>query len=226
MGSSAFELGGCRPTAKRRESRLSLSATSNDFQLWFWSRVERILHRHVVYWTGNKGGLIEPSKDKSDMQIAKPNRAAHTHRLHLPAAPENVFPLFCPVRETEWADGWSPTLVVSSCGVVERDCVFITEDKRTSAIWYVMRHDPDNFFLEMLKIVPGVTACRLNIQLGSHGTGCTADISYTHTSLGPAGDELVAGFTAEHYQKFMRAWEDALNYFLATGRLLREHSSK
>jgi hypothetical protein len=74
----------------------------------------------------------------------------------------------------------------------------------------------------MLKITPGVTACRLNIQLSPEGDGCMAEVTYAHTSLGPAGDELVAAFTAEHYQQFMQSWEEALNHFLTTGCLLRD----
>jgi hypothetical protein len=156
------------------------------------------------------------------MHIAKPKRATHTRRLRLDAPAEKVFPLFCPVRETEWADGWSPDVVISSCGIAERDCVFLTSDKRGSAVWYVTRHEPEQFLVEMLKITPGATACRLNIHLGNEGTGCIADVTYTHTSLGPAGNDLVAAFTAEHYQEFMQGWEDALNHFLTTGTLLRD----
>lgn len=156
------------------------------------------------------------------MHITKPNRATRTHRLRLRDSPEQVFPLFCPVREIEWADGWSPDLVLTSCCVAERDCVFITSDKRGSAFWYITRHEPENWFVEMLKIAPGVTACRLNIQLGKEDAGCIADVTYTHTSLGPTGDELVAAFTTEHYQKFMQSWEEALNYFLTTACLLRD----
>ena len=156
------------------------------------------------------------------MNITKPNRATHTYRLRLRAWPEKVFPLFCPVRETEWADGWLPELVISSSGVAERDCVFTTSDKRGTAVWYITRYEPENWFVEMLKIAPGVTACRLNIQLCKEGARCIADVTYTHTSLGPAGDELVAAFTAEHYQKFMQGWEEALNHFLTTGCLLRD----
>jgi hypothetical protein len=154
------------------------------------------------------------------MHIAKPNRATHTYRQRLCASPERVFALLCPVRETQWADGWSPELVISSCGVAERDCIFVTPDKQATAIWYITRHEPEKLFVEMLKITPGVTACRLNIQLSEEGAGCIADITYAHTSLGPAGDEFVAKFTAEYYQKFMQAWEKALNHFLTTGRLL------
>ena len=154
------------------------------------------------------------------MYITKPNRATHTYRLRLRAWPEKVFPLFCPVRETEWADGWLSELVISSSGVAERDCVFTTSDKRGTAVWYITRYEPENWLVEMLKIAPGVTACRLNIQLCKEGARCIADVTYTHTSLGPAGDELVAAFTVEHYQKFMQGWEEALNHFLTTGHLL------
>lgn len=151
------------------------------------------------------------------MRIIKPYRATHTYRQRLCAPPERVFPLLCPVREIEWADGWLPDLVITASGIVERDCVFITPDKPNKAIWYVTRHEPENWFVEMLKIVPRGTACRLQIQLTRNGDGCFADITYSHTSIGDAGDEFVAGFTADFYQKFMQTWEKELNHFLSTG---------
>lgn len=158
------------------------------------------------------------------MRITKPNRAAHTYRQRLHASPAKVFPLLCPVRETEWADGWLPELVISVSGIAERDCIFLTPDELGTAIWYITRHEPEKLFVEMLKILPGVTACRLSIQLSPDGAGCFADITYSHTSLGPAGDEFVAKFTVEHYQKFMQVWEKVLNHFLTTGcRLSDDH---
>jgi hypothetical protein len=151
------------------------------------------------------------------VNITKPNRATHTYRQRLLAPAARVFPLLCPVREAEWADGWMPELVVTSSGVAERDCVFTTADGRAKAVWYITRHEPEKWFVEMLKIVAGLTACRLQIQLSPNGDECLADITYSHTSIGPAGDEFVAGFTAAYYQKFMQEWETALNHFLKTG---------
>jgi hypothetical protein len=158
------------------------------------------------------------------MRITKPNRATHSYRQRLHAAPAKVFPLLCPVRETEWAEGWLPDLVISSTGVAERDCIFITPDKPGSAIWYITRHEPERWFVEMLKILPGVTACRLSIQLSANGDECFADITYSHTSIGSAGDEFVANFTADYYQTFMQVWEKALNHFLTTGDRLSDSS--
>ena len=154
------------------------------------------------------------------MRITKPNRATHTYRQRLCAPPARVFPLLCPVREAEWTEGWLPDLVISSSGIAERDCIFITPEESGKAIWYVTRHEPQNWFVEMLKIVPGVTACRLEIQLTKNGDECFADVTYSYTSIGGEGDEFVARFTADSYQRFMEIWEKELNHFLKTGSRL------
>ena len=155
------------------------------------------------------------------MQIISPIRASHTYRQRLLGPAAKVFPLLCPVREMDWAEGWDPEKVISASGVAERNGVFLTPDKDGSAIWYITRHEPDTGFIEMLKILPDVTACRLQIQLSENGSECFADITYMHTSLGPAGDDFVAKFTAEYYRQFMEVWEKALNHFLQTGERLK-----
>ena len=188
---------------------------------------ETAVGRDHIGWSNlpSKQSIFFRGKSQTAMRISNPNRATHTYRQHLLAAPSKVFPLLCPVRETEWADGWLPEVVISVSGVAERDCVFLTPDKLGTAFWYTTRHEPEQWSLEMVKILPGVTACRLNIQLSEADFGCAADVTYTHTSLGPAGDELVAGFTAEFYLHFMQSWERALNHFLTTGCLLRDENA-
>ena len=68
----------------------------------------------------------------------------------------------------------------------------------------------------MLKITPTVTACRLTIQLRPAAEGSEADITYTHTSLGPKGDEFIASFTEAFYRAFMQEWESQVNLLPAT----------
>lgn len=151
------------------------------------------------------------------MKIVKPKRATRSYTQHLVAAPNAVFPLLCPVREADWIPGWDPLLVVSASGLAERDCVFTTAAEPADATWYVTRHELETGFVEMIKITPEVTACRLTIQLRAVGAGSEADVTYTHTSLGPRGDEFVASFTEAFYQAFMRDWESRLNHFLKHG---------
>jgi hypothetical protein len=72
----------------------------------------------------------------------------------------------------------------------------------------------------MVKITPGVTACRLIIRLYPSGSGCNAVVTYSYTSLGPEGNKFVESFTEDCYREFMRAWEAELNTYLSTGRKL------
>jgi hypothetical protein len=154
------------------------------------------------------------------MRITRPVRVSRTYTQHLAGTPETVFPLLCPVREADWIEGWNPDLVVSATGVAEADCVFTTAAPPAPAIWYVTRHEPHNGFVEMVKITPSVTACRLTIQLAPAPCGCSAQVTYTHTSLGAAGDAFVEAFTDAHYLTFMQDWEARLNHYLRTGQAL------
>ncbi|HEY9023518.1 MAG TPA: hypothetical protein VIP05_04390 [Burkholderiaceae bacterium] len=155
------------------------------------------------------------------MKIVQPNRVTRTYTQHLMAPMEAVFPLLCPVREADWIPGWDPSLVVSSCGVAELDCVFVTASAQgADAIWTVTRHEPHAGFVEMLKVTPEVTVCKLTIQLHPTAGGCKADVTYAHTSLGPRGDELVASFTEDHYRRFMQEWEAQLNHYVRHGTAL------
>lgn len=148
------------------------------------------------------------------MKIVPPLRVTRTYTQHLAAPSASVFPLLCPVREAEWIPGWDPRLVISASGVAESDCVFVTAAEPADAIWYVTRHEPCGF-VEMIRITPEVTACRLTIRLRDAGGRCEADVTYSHTSLGPRGDAFVASFTEEHYRAFMQDWETRLNRYLA-----------
>ena len=160
------------------------------------------------------------------MNIRPPNRVTHSYTQRLIAPPAAVFPLLCPVREADWIEGWKPLLVLSVSGLAEPDCVFVTDARPYDAIWYVTRHEPERGFVEMIKVTPEVTACRLTIQLRPSGTGSEADVTYRHTSLGPQGDIFLAAFTAEFYVQFMREWEERINHYLKHGRALHSSSQE
>lgn len=153
------------------------------------------------------------------MKITPPIRVKHTYIQTLTAPPETVFPLLCPVREAEWVDGWDPRLVISESGVAEPDCIFIMPGPPHEAIWVVTRWEPQNFLIEFLKVTPGVTVGRIDIQLQPGEAEQTlAKVSYAYTALSEAGERFIEQFTAEHYTTFMQAWEAELNYFLTTGQ--------
>lgn len=157
------------------------------------------------------------------MNIAKPHRVIRSFTQNLTAPPDQVFPLLCPVREAEWVNGWHPRLVISTSGVAEPDCIFITAAGPQEAIWMVTVHDPENHHLEIIKLIPGIVVGKIVIRLAPTSGGCSADISYSFTSLGPDGDRVVSEFTQEHFDEFMLTWETELNHFTATGERLTEN---
>jgi hypothetical protein len=154
------------------------------------------------------------------MRIDTPKRAVRTYTQTLTGNPSQVFPLLCPVREADWIDGWDPVRVLSHSGVAETDCVFVTAAQPQNAIWCITRHEP-NRFVEMIKITPEFTACKLTIAVRASGSGSQATITYMHTSLGPDGDAFVDSFTEKYYEKFMRDWEARMNHYLKEGTALR-----
>ena len=116
--------------------------------------------------------LRNPKPAIKALNVRAPNRVAHTYKQRLSASPSRVFPLLCPVREADWIDGWNPILVLSQSGYAEQDCVFVTDAKVHDSIWYITRHDPARFFVEMIKITPSVTACKLTIRVRPAKPGC------------------------------------------------------
>lgn len=157
------------------------------------------------------------------MDIATPNRVSRSYTQRLVAPPSAVFPLLCPVREAEWIDGWDPLRVLSHTGVAEPDCVFVTAAApHDDAVWVVTRHEPGAGVVEMVKVTPKVTACRLSIRLRALDAGCEATVTYTHTSLGPAGDDFLRSFTEAAYRATMQDWERRLNHYLQHGAMLRD----
>lgn len=159
--------------------------------------------------------------------ISKPQRVKHSFTQLLKGAPEQVFPLLCPVREADWIPGWTTDWVISDSGVAEQDCIFQTPSRPGSggaaSIWIITRYDADAFEVEMFKVTPAFTVGKLQISLSAQGeTATNATIAYEFTSLGPLGDEYLEGFTAQWYESFMRVWERQMNHYLDTGKLILE----
>ncbi|MCG8619265.1 MAG: hypothetical protein MI802_23845 [Desulfobacterales bacterium] len=155
------------------------------------------------------------------MIIDAPKRVTHSYVQTIEGTPEEIFPLYCPVKETLWCEGWDPVAVYSGSGVVEPDCVFTTEENGIESAWYVTVYDFEQGQVEMVKHTPGVTILKLIIKIEPvSGKKTRATISYGLTSLGRSGDEVLKAFTKESYDRDMAAWETAMNHYLKTGEML------
>ena len=151
------------------------------------------------------------------MKITKPKRVSHTYTQKIKAIPSIVFPLLCPNREVDWVNDWLPDEIISNTGLAELDCIFTTTNDEGKAFWIITKYDPENFMLEIVKIVPESFVTNIRIKLNENEKGSDLIVTYQITSLGKKGDKKVKGFTEKHYKDFMEAWERELNFFLITG---------
>jgi hypothetical protein len=151
------------------------------------------------------------------MNIRPPNRVSRSYTQTIHAPPSEVFPLLCPVRETEWVNGWNPLMVLSHSGVAEPDCIFTTPSVPEDALWMITAYDPVGLSLEIIKLIPRVVVAKIEIRLSEAGEGTSAEVSYTYTSLGDYGDAVLEDFSENDFTAFMRTWEEELNHYLRTG---------
>jgi hypothetical protein len=155
------------------------------------------------------------------MKVEPPTTVSRSFTQTLCAPPDEVFPLLCPVRETEWVNGWRPSLVLTNSGGGEPGCIFVTPDVPQDGVWVMTDFDRERHVVEILKVIPGVVVGRIEVRLRPHGEGeSQADITYSYTSLSDYGTEMLEGFTEAHFVSFMETWENELNHFLTTGTKL------
>jgi len=154
----------------------------------------------------------------------KAKRVARSYRQTINAIPKTIFPLLCPVREAEWLDDWDYKTVYSVSGVAELNSVWTTSYwKDNEQTWIITKHDANTNEVQFARFVPGFVVSVLDIKvLPKDENSSYVDITYTYTGLSDDGNNFLENdFTEEFFQKNMKTWEDSMNYFLQTGKMLK-----
>ena len=155
------------------------------------------------------------------MSIFQANRITRQYKQINAGVPEEVFPLLCPVRESEWLPGFKADIIFSSTGISEEGAIFQTiQDDDVSIPWIITRYEP-NTLIEMMYIVPNIRVVRINIQLTPLDKQHTeARIVYTQTGLTEKGNAEVDKFTEKRFHQQMDYWEKAINHYLKHGKII------
>jgi hypothetical protein len=142
--------------------------------------------------------------------------------LHLDGAAADVFPLFGPVREAEWAPTWSPHFVSPSVPMQGPEgAVFVTSSKWGDAVWVMTRYDSTRGEIAYVMFRPNVVTCELSIRVTPSGADKSdADVSYRYTALAEGGNRFIEEW-AEHFSDQAPHWESGIN-----GRLAALKSSR
>ena len=144
-------------------------------------------------------------------------RESRTMRLQLSADADSVFPLFGPVRESEWSPDWSPRFLYPAAPAQGPDgAVFTTDGPGGAAsVWVMTDYDAAARGVRYVILHPGLSVGELSIHVAPAGPrASTAEVTYRFTALGPAGNDAIARWV-EHFPHMQPHWEQALNARLA-----------
>lgn len=152
----------------------------------------------------------------------KATRLRVEKHMKLPAPPETVFPLLCPIREYEWIESWACDLLYSASGVAEQDCVFRTNFpvRGGQEIWTVCRYEPPHH-IEFVR-TSELCVTRLALSLARSGDNGTSLLWKTVlTGLSEEGNTFAAHY-AEKLDEETATLERFLTHFLRTGEMMRD----
>jgi len=167
--------------------------------------------------------LEETVKNKHNIKWIKSERFERGAEFDLPAGPEKIFPLLCPVLEYDWLPGWKCEMCHSKSGVAEKDAVFHTKEAMgRRMVWTLITYEPDRF-VEYIMVSGKDAVIRLSITLEEreHGvTRVTWRMLFTLTSV--VGRLHVArAFSPSNYARFVEKRRQELECFLKTGTMYR-----
>ena len=155
-------------------------------------------------------------------------RIARKSTITLNGPLNEVFPLFGPMKEQEWASGWRPQTVYSTTNLVEERMVFRTSTShghgKQERIWIVSKYSPEQWLIEYTVFAPErllwITV-RCNEDIPDRTT--KAEITYTYTGLTQKGNTMIEKELPKMYRHDLKDWEEAINYYLKTGERLQLH---
>jgi hypothetical protein len=156
------------------------------------------------------------------MNATNENRAVKESIFHISAPPERIFPLLCPVRETEWLEDWSYRMVYSLSGVAEAGAVFQTDRaERGKETWVISRYDPKGFMIEFVVVNPDSHVLKLDIVLEQE-TESRTRVRWVSaiTALGEPGRALIQTYRDGRQASGIDHLAAALEHFCQTGRML------
>lgn len=138
---------------------------------------------------------------------------------------QQVFPLFGPIKEKEWAEGWNPQMVLPYPDLLEEHMVFQTPSGHSEdpnpATWIVSKYDPDHWFIEYTVFTKArIWWISILCREEENAFRTNATIEYKYLGLNEEANRLNEEALARMFMHDLKDWEHALNHYLKTGTRL------
>jgi len=145
----------------------------------------------------------------------RPIRISRTSAIVLQGMPDEVFPLFGPIREREWAPGWDPTIIYPGGVLAEAHMVFTTrthDADEAEATWTISAYDPEHGSIEYTVFTPGrLWTVAICCRPGHADRTTRAEVTYTYTGVTDRGQHLNEAALERMFGRDLRDWEEQIN---------------
>jgi hypothetical protein len=139
---------------------------------------------------------------------APPSTQVRTFHIAAPRA--QVFPMFTPLGERAWAEGWEPMML---SGLEERGTAFITrgQDGRETT-WIVTEYHPAEGRASYARLAHGSNIGLVDVVCADASDGGTdVSVRYTLTGVSEQGRAFVAEFLDDtRYTAMIQSWREAV----------------
>lgn len=144
---------------------------------------------------------------------------SHTQTLTIDGPIDQVFPLFGPLEERRWAQGWNPTILYSDSALGDSTGTVFTSNLpgEPETIWYVAQFDTARHLIEYVRVTPGHKIALVRALCDALPDDRTsAAVTYAFTALSEAGNAELEHLEHDHPSS-VQHWQHAINHFLRTG---------
>jgi hypothetical protein len=153
-----------------------------------------------------------------------PERIQQCAVISLNGTLDKVFPLFGPIREKEWAEGWNPEIIYSNDQLVEEHMIFRTHGHGSGEYytWVVSQFNPERHQIEYT-VSTSDRVWFIRVECVPDASRTKARICYTYTGITAAGNERNREALKNMYAHDLKDWEEAINYYLQHHKILTKH---
>lgn len=125
--------------------------------------------------------------------------------FHLDAPPARVFPLFTPLGEKAWAQGWEPQIL---SGRQERGSVFRTVRDGRETTWIVVDYRPADGRVSYARLAQESNMGLVDVSLSAApGGGTEVSVRYTLTAINAQEEAFVSEFLEpRRYARMIEEW--------------------
>jgi hypothetical protein len=148
-------------------------------------------------------------------------RISNTATFTVDTTIEKAFPLFGPLREKDWAEGWNPEILYGA-EEVEKHMMFRTKSSfkdESSFLWVITQFEPEKYFIEYTVSTPN-RVWFIGVQCAAKELKTNVSVTYTYTGLNAKGNELNRIALKKMFSDNLKDWEAAINFYLKHGKIL------